>query len=190
MDKRCKQCKEFKEILVKGLCLKCYRGKYRLENKEKVSKQAKKYRLANPGKCKERHKRYCAENLEKLKAYKKKYKLENKEKMKAYYRKYLLENPGKARENKLKRRGYGIVKKGVVGRIINENIFKYGVITCEQCRESCKNNYHIDHIIPVSRDGSNEYNNLQILCAKHNREKGIKIMDYRQSIENNQLCLK
>jgi len=34
-----------------------------------------------------------------------------------------------------------------------------------------RNKYHVDHIVPLNRRGSNGPENLQILCARHNLEK-------------------
>ena len=219
MKKICKQCGEFKEIEAKELCCLCYGRKRRLkypekyraasrkyrlvnpeksrassrkyyqENSEKVNTKHRKYRLANPKKEKARGKKYRLENPEKAKVRIRKWRKENPEKVKMGIKKWKKENPGKYREIKLRRRGHGEVKKGVIDRLITENILKYGIITCEQCREFCENDYHINHINPVSKGGSNDYDNLQILCAKHNREKGVRIIDYRQISKNNQMFL-
>lgn len=48
----------------------------------------------------------------------------------------------------------------------------------EKCREISKNTgikHHVDHIIPVSKGGLHHPNNLQILTAKENLEKGAKL---------------
>ena len=48
---------------------------------------------------------------------------------------------------------------------------------CLKC--GSEKNLTIDHIIPVSKNGTNDFDNLQILCGKCNQDKGDKIADYR-----------
>ena len=45
---------------------------------------------------------------------------------------------------------------------------------CAVCKCSIYNGYHIDHIIPLIRGGSNWPANLQLLCLKCNLSKGTK----------------
>jgi len=172
MKKICKECGEFKKCPARGLCNKCYGEKWKLENKEKRKEHQKNYYLKN----KEYQKNYYLENKAR---YKNQYN-ENSEKRKEYQKKWQRENPEKRRESTLRRRKNGTVKKGVVDKIINENILKYGTITCEKDKKPCPDNFHIDHIRPVSKGGTNDYCNLQILCEHCNHSKYTEIADYRQ----------
>jgi len=201
----CKECKKLKEIYAKRLCRKCYMRKWNAENPEKARIRSRKWNAENPEKANVRVKKWHLKNPKRVKVYRKKWYKENPEKanaasrnwqkenperVKAVKKKWNLENPGKVREWDLKRRGYGTVKKGVANKVITENILKYGIITCEKDKKPCPDNYHIDHILPVSQGGSNDYSNLQILYAHCNLTKHIKIMDYRQIGKNNQMTLK
>lgn len=55
---------------------------------------------------------------------------------------------------------------------------------CAYCGKDCKENYHIDHIMPVSRGGGNNIDNLCLSCPPCNWSKGDKTAEefikYRQ----------
>lgn len=56
---------------------------------------------------------------------------------------------------------------------VRKVILKKYKFTCQNCRS--KENLTIDHIIPVSKGGSDNLNNLTILCKSCNSKKGAKI---------------
>ena len=59
--------------------------------------------------------------------------------------------------------------------VYEDNIKKYGTLTCYLCLgpiEFCKDN--LEHKTPLSRGGTNEYNNLRVACNKCNLRKGQK----------------
>lgn len=64
---------------------------------------------------------------------------------------------------------------------MNPNAFqilgdKYGFF-CLKCKSTEK--LEIDHVVPVSKQGTNDMNNLQILCMTCNRVKYIDVVDFR-----------
>lgn len=54
------------------------------------------------------------------------------------------------------------------------NIFALQRGHCAMCRISIRKSYHIDHIVPISKGGTNWPRNLQLLCAPCNLKKSSK----------------
>lgn len=53
---------------------------------------------------------------------------------------------------------------------------------CGYCRMKLGKRYHVDHIVPLARGGSNARRNLQILCVPCNKSKSAKDpIDFAQS---------
>lgn len=51
---------------------------------------------------------------------------------------------------------------------------------CLRC--GCAGPLTKDHIVPLSRGGSNDISNLQPLCSTCNKSKGVKSVDYRPQV--------
>jgi len=58
-------------------------------------------------------------------------------------------------------------------RRLRRFIFRRDPNECAYC--GSKKELQIDHIIPISRGGTNDPKNLQILCRKCNQSKGAKL---------------
>lgn len=65
--------------------------------------------------------------------------------------------------------------RGIFGKD-KEFIYKRDKV-CLKC--GTENNLTIDHIIPISKKGTNDRDNLQVLCSRCNGEKDDKTIDYR-----------
>lgn len=66
----------------------------------------------------------------------------------------------------------------------NLNDLMYDVIVRDGGRRCAKcgseRRVGLDHIRPICKGGKTELDNLQLLCYRHNREKGDQIIDYRK----------
>lgn len=83
-----------------------------------------------------------------------------------------------------------ILKKGLtketIQRVYEDNIAKYGVLTCYLCFKPIINNDDsLDHSIPLSRGGTNNYDNLGIAHLTCNLRKGTKTLnEYKTKLAN------
>lgn len=64
-----------------------------------------------------------------------------------------------------------------------EEVFIKSNYKCTKCQITNEDhlidygtNLHVDHIIPITKEGTNDLNNLQLLCRKCNVSKGNKII--------------
>jgi 5-methylcytosine-specific restriction endonuclease McrA len=86
---------------------------------------------------------------------------------------------------RMQRKKYKYLKKNageltveIIQMIYEVNIKKYGTLTCYLCfGEIPFGKDHLEHKIPLSRGGTNEYNNLEIACQKCNCKKHAKTVE-------------
>ena len=64
-------------------------------------------------------------------------------------------------------------KRRVISGTTRQNVLMRDNYTCQICGATVKDGakLEIDHIIPYSKGGTNDENNLQVLCQQCNREK-------------------
>jgi len=113
---------------------------------------------------------------EEYKEYHKKYSKINRDKFKTYSRTYKLTHPGRVKENKRRMRN---LRNNVVGWHTNKDWdvlkIQYGY-TCPSCKISePKIKLTEDHIIPISKGGSDYIENIQPLCHRCNSSKGNRV---------------
>lgn len=69
---------------------------------------------------------------------------------------------------------------------IKDSVWKRDLGKCVWCGR--KTNIEFDHIVPVSRGGKSELNNLQLLCRQCNRKKHNKSESYSRSTDVEQVA--
>lgn len=169
--------------------IKARRDKYYSENKEQVLARNAKYKAENLEKVLAKHAIWRANNRARCRAYYKKHYENNKNKILVKNAKWFAENPEQskmmaklwARNNPEKRARAKQNRRAREARLegyctdadINE-LFKSQQGLCTYCREPLTK-YHVDHIIPICREGSSGWpSNLQLLCPFCNMSKNDK----------------
>lgn len=142
--------------------------KWRPQNRERSRDNDRAARLRNIEKAKLKDKKRYWKNPEKYREQSRLRKILNPEKAKIHYRLKM----------RRRRASPGSFTKDDVDRIFRLQKYK-----CAYCRISIKNNYHIDHIVPLSKGGTHYPSNLQGLCPHCNMTKQARDpIDFAQAL--------
>lgn len=98
----------------------------------------------------------------------------NKEYHKKLIAQWWADNPEKAREYWSKRRAKRRAASGSHSAEEISNLLKKQNYKCAACNKGIKKKYTVDHIVPLSRGGSNFIENIQMLCRFCNTSKGVQ----------------
>lgn len=173
-------------------CKQCraeYGRKRYIENREAVLESCRAWAKANPNRRRERYaenpererelmRKWQADNrdknLKRMREYHKEYYAANREKVLECNREYRKNNPEKSAARVRNRRAR---KQASEGAHTSADILRLLTLQrhkCAYCKACVKKDYHVDHIIALSRGGRNDASNLQILCPTCNLRKHVK----------------
>lgn len=155
-------------------CTKAWHAAYRDANREKRNAATAKWYAANRDAVKATKAIYRAANPEKSKAADDKWRIENPEKAKAFYSQWQKDHPNERRIFRQNRRARKTESGGELSKGLAEKLFKLQRGKCPCCAKPLGNDYHLDHKIPLALGGSNTDDNMQLLTAACNLQKGSK----------------
>lgn len=137
--------------------------KWNKEHSEIMARISREWAKRNPEKAKQAWANYNKRNPEKRKLQWKKYRDTHKEKLRKDIREYFRENPSAQHRYKV---------KNAIGRFSSkewEELKKVYGCKCAICKK--KRKLTVDHIIPLSKEGTNFISNIQPLCKPCNSSK-------------------
>lgn len=146
-------------------------SRYYYNNQEKEKARAREYRARRPEVVKAYNERFKSENPE----YSKQYRERNADELRKTGREYYANHKQAALIRWRKR---DALKKNAPGSHTQADIelqYRSQKGKCWHCGKSVGDDYHIDHLIPLSRGGSNAPENLVISCPKCNLSKHNKL---------------
>lgn len=149
------------------------KASHRATHKERLNAEARAFNAANPGNKKAASAAWYAANKERHLAVSAAWVAANPEKVRAIKSAWKKANPEAVRiddhNRRARKKAGGKLSKG-----LTEKLFVLQKGKCACCRKPLGDDYHLDHIMPLSRGGSNTDDNMQLLRAGCNLKKSAK----------------
>lgn len=152
--------------------------RYRERHPDEVRVASQRWRLKNPEKARKSDKNWRENNLQKARDNSKKWHENNRYTRTRQNREWHQNNPDRVKEKRHRRRALEFNAGGQFTAADWKAIVKQQNGRCLACGQ--KKKLTADHIVPLSRGGSNDASNIQGLCLSCNDSKGTKIKDYRK----------
>lgn len=153
--------------------LAAQKREYRLENRDRIKANLIRWRAANREKWLEGKRRRYLKNRETHLAQCDEYRRKNLELFRRIGKRWRENNPEKVKANLHKRRAREKLAIGAFSGRDVKLLLERQRWKCACCRSKLIK-YHVDHIIPLAKGGSNYPGNIQALCPTCNLSKGSK----------------
>lgn len=147
---------------------------YRNKNKQRISENSKRWASENPIRVSENARNWRLRNLERCNENRRRWRKANPERERFLAKRWRMRNPEKQREIMFNRNCATRGVRGAISRGLIQELMISQESKCNYCRINISGRFDVDHKIPVSRGGSNEDQNLQLLCIRCNRSKRDK----------------
>ena len=144
-------------------------SRYLASDKGKATSQA--YRVAHAEAARNRAKEWATRNPDRVVENKKKYHEANKDKIVSRVAEWNAANPDGPRTRGRNYRAKLYAAEGSHTRQEIQALFKAQSGKCVYCRDPLGGSYHADHIVPLSKGGSNWISNIQLTCGPCNNRK-------------------
>lgn len=161
-DGRLRQCRA---------CKLAYRADYFEKNRERILAWFRSYK--RPESRKDQYRLWCKNNKDRINAAHRRGYYRHHEKMKLKSREYWKAHPAEKLAHTHKRRALQRGSGGVHTKKQVDELYRKQRGCCADCSKKL-NKYHKDHIVPLSKGGSNSIYNIQLLCPKCNWSKNDK----------------
>lgn len=136
---------------------------------------AKEHRRKHYQEHHEHYRKYARIHAEQCNQHNRKYRLSHKEKVKCYNAQYRAKNYERVLAWNRRREA---LRRGAIGTYTIQQIqeqYERQKGACYYCKVKVGKKYHIDHVVPISRGGSNDISNLVISCPTCNLRKNDKL---------------
>ena len=178
---RCKECNNEKQRLWRlahGEAIRRHSKTYRLKYKETIAVAVRAWHESHPERIKEMSQRYYANNKELIDEKSRAQYKRNSASVNARVGKWRADNPETVRAMMSSLRAK---RMSADGSYSSEDVRRMMVAQesrCAACKADLTLGYHVDHVMPLSKGGTNWPCNLQLLCPSCNHRKGRKTPDH------------
>ena len=163
--------------------IKARKAAWKRANPERVHASYVAWRAANADRERAAQRAWRAANKDRFDEHTKAWRANNPEKVRIMNANYHANNKEMRKVNSHRRRARLQAAEGSHDANDIKKIYTAQKGKCACCRKMVGDDYHVDHITPLSRGGSNWPDNIQILCAPCNLSKGAKDpIQFMQSI--------